>query len=79
LALTIIPENLCNLDSVSKLVLMRTAQAPVAVHVPSMGNIVSCTHVLPEIATSSKTGDARNEGWIVNSHRGLANWIDVHD
>ena len=44
-----------------------------------VGNIVSCAHVIPEIDTSSKTGDGWNEQWIVNSHIDLATWNDVYD
>jgi hypothetical protein len=68
LALTTIPENSGNLDPVSKFVHVRKAPAAVALQVFSMGNIVGCAHVIPEIATTSKTGDARNERWIVNCH-----------
>jgi len=72
LALTTIPENSGNLDPVSKFVQVRKAPAAVALQVFSVGNIVGCTHVIPQIATSSKTGDGRNERWIVNSHIDLA-------
>jgi hypothetical protein len=61
LALTTIPENSGNLDHVSKFVQVRNGPAAVALQVFSMGNIVSCVHVIPEIATSSKTGDRQNE------------------
>jgi len=61
LLLTIIPENSGNLDPVSKFVQVRIAHAAVALQVFSMGNIVGCTHVIAEIATSSKTGVRRNE------------------
>jgi len=53
LALTTIPENSGNLDPVSKFVQVRKAPAAVALQVFSVGNIVSCAHVIPEIATSS--------------------------
>jgi len=79
LALTTIPENSGNLDPVSKFVQVRKAQAAVALQVFSMGNIIGCVHVIPEIATSSKTGDGWNEGWIVNSHIDLATWNDVYN
>jgi len=78
LALTTIPENSGNMDPVSKFVQVRKAPAAVALQVFSVGNIVSCAHVIPEIATSSKTGDGRNERWIVNSHIDLATWNDVY-
>jgi len=77
LALTTIPENSGNLDPVSKLVQARKAPAAVALPVVSVGNIVGCAHIISEIATSSKTGDGRNERWIVNSHIHLATWNDV--
>jgi len=78
-ALTTIPENLGNLDPVSKFVHVRKTPAAVALNVFSMGNIVGCTHVIPEIATSSMTGDGRNKWWIVHSHIDLATWNDVYD
>jgi hypothetical protein len=59
--LTTIPENLGNLDLVSYFVLVRKALAAVALQVFSMENIVGCAHVIPEIATSSKTGDGRSD------------------
>jgi hypothetical protein len=79
LALTTIPENSDNLDPVSKFEQVRNAPATVALQVFSMGNIVGWAHVIPEIATSSKTGDGRNERWIVNSHLDLATWNDVYN
>jgi len=42
-------------------------------------NIVDWAHVIPEIATSSKTGDGWNERWIVYSHIDLATWNDGYD
>jgi hypothetical protein len=79
LALTTIPENSGNLDPVSKSVKVRKAPAAVALQVFSVGNIVGCTRIIPEIATSSKTGDGRNERLIVNSHIVLATWNDVYN
>jgi hypothetical protein len=61
LALTRIPENSGNLDLVSKFVPPRNAAAAVAWEVFSVGNIISCAQGIPEIATSSMTGDERNE------------------
>jgi len=78
LALTTIPENSGDLDPISKFVQVRKALAVVALQVFSVGNIVGCAHVLPEIATSSKTGDGQNERWIVNSHIDLATGNDVY-
>jgi hypothetical protein len=79
MALTTIPENSGNLDPVSKFVQVRKALAAGALQVFSVGNIVGCAHVIPEIATSTKTGDERNEQWIVNSHIDLATWTDVYN
>jgi len=79
LALTTIPENSGSLDPVSKFVQVRKAPAASALEVFSVGNIVGCTHVIPGIATSSKTGDGRNKRWIVNSHIDLATWNDVYN
>jgi len=79
LALTTIPENSGNLDPVSKFEQVRKAPAAVALQVFSVGNIVGSAHVIPEIAASSKTGDGRNERWIVNSHIDLATWNDVYN
>jgi len=79
LAFTTIPENSANLDSASKFVQVRKALAAVALRVFSVGNIVGCAHVIPEIATGSKTGDGQNERWIVNSHIDLATWNDVYN
>jgi hypothetical protein len=78
-ALTTIPENSGNLDPVSKFVQVRKAPAALAFQVFSMGNIVDCAHMIPEIATSSTTGDGRNERWIVNRHIDLATWNDVYE
>jgi len=79
LAVTRIPENSGNLDPVSKFVQVRRALAAVALQVFSVGNIVSCAHIIPEIATGSKTGDGQNERWIVNSHIDLVTWNDVYN
>jgi hypothetical protein len=68
LALTTIPENFGNLDPISKFVQVRQPPAVVTLQLCRVGNIVGSTHVIPEIATSSKAGDGRNEEWIVNSH-----------
>jgi hypothetical protein len=67
------------LDPISKFVKVRKAPAAVALQVFSVGNIVGCAHIVPEIATSSKTGDGRNERWIVNCHIDLAAWNDVYN
>jgi len=79
LALATIPENSGNLDLVTKFIQVRKAPAGVALQVLSLGHIVGCAHVTPEIATSSGTGDGRNEQWIVNSHIDLATWNDVYN
>jgi len=54
-ALTTMPENSSNFDPVLTCVQVRKALAAVALQVFSMGNIVGCAHLIPEIATSSKT------------------------
>jgi hypothetical protein len=61
LVLTTIPEKSGNVDPVSKFVQVRKAPAVVAWQVFSVANIIGCTHLIPEIATSSKTGDGQNE------------------
>jgi len=79
LAFTTIPENSGNLDPVSKFVDVRKALAAVALQVFSMGNIIGCAHVIPEIAANSKTGDGCNERSIVNSHIDLVTWNDGYN
>jgi len=79
MALTTIPGNSGNLDPVSKFVQVRKAPAAVALQVFSVGNIVGCAQVIPEIATSTKTGDGWNERWIVKSHIHLATWNDMYN
>jgi hypothetical protein len=61
LVLTTLLENSGNLDPVSKIVQVRKAPASIALQVFSMGNIVGCAHIIPEIATSSNTGDRQSE------------------
>jgi hypothetical protein len=70
--LTTIPENLGNMDSVSKAVHVRNPPAAVTMQVFEVGNIFGCADITPEIATSSRTGDGWNKRWIVNSHIDLA-------
>jgi len=79
LALTTIPENSGNLDPVLKFIHVRSSLAAKPLQVFSVGNIVSCAHVIPEIATTSKTGDGLNERWIGNRHINLATWNDVYN
>jgi hypothetical protein len=79
LALTAVPENSGSLDPVSKFVQLRNAPAAVALQVFSVGYIVGYAHVNPEIAPHSKTGDGRNERWIINSHIYLTSWNDVYN
>jgi len=79
LALATRPENSGNLDPVSEFGQVRQPPAAVALQIHCEGDIVSCAHVIPEMATSIKTGDARNERWIVNSHIDLATWNDVYN
>jgi hypothetical protein len=61
------------------LVQVRKAPAAVALQVFLMGNIVGCANLIPEIATSTKTGNRQNERWIVNCHIDLATWNDVYN
>jgi hypothetical protein len=79
LALTTIPDNSGNLDPVSKFVQVRNAPAAVTLQVFGVGNIVGCAHVIPEIATSSKTDAGRNKRCIVKSHIHLVTWNDVYN
>jgi hypothetical protein len=79
MAFTTIPENSGNLDPVSEFVQVGKAPSDVALQGFSMGNIVSCAHVIPVIATSSKTADGWNKQWIVNSHIDLVTWNDVYN
>jgi hypothetical protein len=79
LALTIFPGNSGNLDPISKFVILRKALAAFALQVFSVANIVSCAHAIPEIATSSKTGERQNERWIVNSYIHLVTWNVVYN
>jgi len=79
LALTTIPDNSGNLDSISKFVHVRTALAAVPLQVFSVGNIIGCAQVIPEIPAGSQTGDGRIERWIVNSHIDLATWNNVYN
>jgi hypothetical protein len=57
LPLTTIPENSDNLEPVLKYVEVRNALAADARQVVCVGDIFGCTHVILEIATSSKAGD----------------------
>jgi hypothetical protein len=61
LALTTRLENPGNLDPISKFIQVQHALAAIASRVFSVGNIVGCGHLIPEIATSSQTGDGQNE------------------
>jgi hypothetical protein len=79
MALTTILDNSGNLDPVSKFVQVRKAPAAVASQDLSVGNIVGCAPIIAEIATSTRTGDGRNERWIVNSHIDLVTWNDVYN
>ena len=58
---------------------VRKPPAAIALQVFSVESIVSCAHVIPEIATSSKTEGRRKERWIVNTHMDLATWNDVYN
>jgi hypothetical protein len=78
LVLTTLPENSGNLDPVSIFEQVRKASTASALQGFSVGNMVGSMHVIPEVATSSKTGDGRNERCIVNSHIDLATWNHVY-
>jgi hypothetical protein len=60
LALATIPENSGNLDPILKCQQMRNVPAAVTLQAFSVGNILSCAHIVPEIATSRTIGDRRN-------------------
>jgi len=78
LGLTTIPKTSGNFDPVLKIVQVRTAIAAVTLQVFGVGNIIGCPLIIPEIATSSKTGDRWTARWIVNSHIDLATWKEVN-
>jgi hypothetical protein len=59
-ARTTIPGDSGNFNRVSMFVQVRRAPAAVSLQVFSVGYIVGCAHVIPGIATGSKTGDGRN-------------------
>jgi len=61
MVLTTIPEYSGNLDLILKFVEVRKAPGAYTFQVFSVGNIVGCAHVFPEITTSSTTRDGRNE------------------
>jgi len=60
MALTTIPENLGTLDPVSQCEHVSRAPVAVTLQVVTVGNIIGCVHIIPEIARSTKTGDRRN-------------------
>jgi hypothetical protein len=78
LALTMIPQNLGNLDPIMQFVQARKSLAAVALQVFSVENIVGCAHGIPETAASVKTRDGQNRRWIVNSQIDLATWNHVY-
>jgi hypothetical protein len=61
LALTMISENSGNLNPVSKLVQVTGVPAAIALQVSSIGNIISCVYIIPEIAISSRNEDRQTE------------------
>jgi hypothetical protein len=79
LALTTLPENLWNLDPVSKFVQVRQTTPAITFQVFIMGNIVGCVHKIPEIANCGKPGAWQNERWIVICHIHLVTWNDVYN
>jgi hypothetical protein len=79
LAITTIPETLGNFYCVVKIVYVGQPPAAVALQEFRVGIIVSCTHGIPEIATSCMRGDGWNKQWILNSHIDLVTWKDVYN
>jgi hypothetical protein len=79
MALPTIPENLGNLDTLSKFVRIRQAQQAGALQVFGVRKIVGGVHVIPDIATGCSTGDGRNVQWIVNSHIDRVTSNDVYN
>jgi hypothetical protein len=65
-ALTTIPENSCNLYPLSTLVQVKKALAAVTLQVFCVGNIVGCTHLIPERAARSITGDEPSATTLVS-------------
>jgi len=68
LALTTIAENSGNMYPISKFVQVRKPPAAVGLRVFSVGIILGCAQVIPEITISTETGDGQNKPWIVNRH-----------
>ena len=60
-SLTTIPENSGELNGVLKCVQVIKAPAAIAVEGIRVGNIASCKHIIPDIATTSKTENGWNE------------------
>jgi len=79
LVLTTIPENLGNLDPVSKFVQIENILAAISVHIFSVGNLIDYMHVISELTATSKAGIGGKERWIVNSHINLVTWNNVYD
>jgi hypothetical protein len=81
LTLTTISENPGNLDPVSKFVLVGKAPASVAMHVFSVGNIISSMHGIPEIATSCKGTYAcvRPDRYTYGNYRNTVANVDASD
>ena len=73
------PENLGNMHPISKFVQVRILPAACALQVCSVGYLVGCANLIPEIRTSSKIGDRRNERYIVNCPKDLGIWNDVYN
>jgi len=78
LALTSIPENSGIIDPVWKYVQVRNAPASITLQVFSVEIIIGSAYVIPQIATSSKTGNGWNKWWIVNRHIDLVTWKKVY-
>jgi hypothetical protein len=78
LLLTTMPDNLGNLDPFSTSVKVTIAPVPIGLQDFSVGNIVGCTHGIPERGINCMTRDGTNKQWIVNSHIDLPTWNALH-
>jgi len=79
LAFTIVHGTSCKSDHISNFIQVRKALFAVACQVFSMGNLVSCVHIIAEIATSIILGDGQKEQRIVNRYIDLATCNDVYN
>jgi hypothetical protein len=77
--LTTIPENLGKMDLICNIVQVRKALAAMALEVFSVGNLVGCVHIIPEIATRPQTGGGHHQRRRFNSHIDLVTLNDVNN